>query len=141
MRRRNLTMGEMSEYMAQEYGTANFARKSSRRKRRKGGSSLTSNAVVGRSLTGRLARGGALAAAIGLGGTKRGRGLVKSGYGRAADALGVAAYQGRGMAARASNKIRGVKSLAPAGYAARQSAAGGVSSLIDGQGRSVRRKG
>jgi hypothetical protein len=88
MRRRSLTMGEMSEFMAQEYGTANFARKARRTRGKRGKrSSLTSNAVVGRSLTGRLARGAAVAGAIGLGGTKRGRGLVRSGYGAASGAV------------------------------------------------------
>lgn len=140
MRRRQLTMGQMSEYMAQENGTANFARKSSRRKRR-GKSSLTSNAVTGRTLAGRLTRGGIAATAIGLGATKRGRGLVRSGYGAASRLAGDAAYQGKGMAYRASNRARGVKSLTPAGYGARKNTVGTVSSLMDNTGRSVRRKG
>jgi hypothetical protein len=77
MRRRSLTMGEISQYMAQEYGTANFARKPRRGRKRRG--SLTSNAVVGRTLGGRLARGAALAGAVGLGATSKGRGLVSTG--------------------------------------------------------------
>ena len=83
MRRRNLTMGEMSQFMAEEYGTANFARK-----KRRGGSlrdRLRRKKSPKRSKLALAAQLGAGAAALGgtgyLAGTKRGRGLVKSGYG------------------------------------------------------------
>lgn len=74
MRRRNLTMGEISEYMAQEYGTANFARKSGKRR---GKSRKT---LLGSTLSGRLVRAGAAAGVAGLVGTKGGRGLIAKGY-------------------------------------------------------------
>ena len=102
MTNRNLTMGEMSEFMAlQETGTANFARKKRRGLSRKRRRSVKSR-VIGSSALGRAARLGAVGATVGIGGTKKGRGLVKSGYemagtqvGRAKSAAGSAYGAGR----------------------------------------------
>ena len=121
MRNRNLTMGEMAEFMIQEAQPAEFARKRKRRRRRKGTS------------RGKMIGGGAAILAGGagaayLGGTRSGRGLARKG-----------AYQARGAYASTRNQVIGRKALPMAGQTGR-GARGMVDTLVNRSGRSVRRR-